>query len=93
MAGGHVWHWGHVWSGGGVHASQVACVMGGMCSGVACMAGGMCDGGLVWWGGMHAMHAPPWQILQDTVNEWAVRILLECILVLFYNCTEERYCN
>ena len=35
------------------------------------MAGGMCDRG----------HA--WQILRDTVNERAVLILLECILVLY----------
>ena len=40
----------------------------------------MHDGGHVWQGGMHGrgMHAPQ-QILQDTVNERAVRILLECI--------------
>ena len=36
----------------------------------ACVAGGMC--------GMHAPH----QKLRDMVNEWEVRILLECILVL-----------
>ena len=30
----------------------------------------------------HAWHTcPPWQILWDMVNELAVRILLECILV------------
>ena len=34
-------------------------------------------------GGVHGMHAP-WHILQDTVNEWAVHILLECILVLHF---------
>ena len=34
-----------------------------------CMAGGTCVAGGVW------------QILRDTVNERAVRILLECILV------------
>ena len=40
------------------------------------VAGGVCVAG-----GMHCMHTPPpRQILQDTVNEWAVRILLECIL-------------
>ena len=38
------------------------------------MARGVCGGGV------HGMHAPQ-QILQDTVNEQAVRILLECILV------------
>ena len=36
----------------------------------ACVAGGLCDRGHVW------------QILRDAVNERAVRILLECILVL-----------
>ena len=57
------------------------------------MAGGMHWGGVhgrgvcvaeghVWQGGMRAMH-PPWQILRlrYMVNERAVRILLECILV------------
>ena len=48
----------------------------------ACMAGGVCmAGGHAWQGGMcgggHAL-----QILRDTVNERAVRILLECFLVL-----------
>ena len=49
------------------HASQ----------GGACMTGGTCvEGGHAWQGeGEHA-----WQILRDTVNERAVRILLECIL-------------
>ena len=48
-----------------------ACVAGGVC-----VAGGMCGGGVHGWGGRGA-----WQILRDTVNERAVRILLECILV------------
>ena len=33
-------------------------------------------------GGMHGTHTSPQQILRDTVNERAVHILLECILVL-----------
>ena len=56
--------------------------------------GGACVvGGHVWQGGVHGRGAcvagghvwhacPPWQILRDTVNERAVYILLECILVL-----------
>ena len=52
----------------------------------ACMAG---QGGHAWWGacvaGECAWHAHPLQILRDTVNERAVRILLECILVVMYN--------
>ena len=52
-------------------------------------------GGHAWWGGMcgrgvrvtgevHGMHAPPETTRYgDTVNERAVRILLECILVLY----------
>ena len=40
------------------------------------MAGGLCMDG-----GMRDMHIPPRQILRHTVNERAVRILLECILV------------
>ena len=52
---------------GGWRAWQGACVAGGMCSRGAYVAVG--GGGLAW------------QILRDTVNERAVRILLECILV------------
>ena len=48
----------------------VACVAGGGMHG----SGGMCD-----WGHL------PWKILQDMVNEWAVRILLECILVYLHS--------
>ena len=72
--GGCVWQGEHAWQG-------------------VCMAGGMCGRGHAWWGACmacmgHACHAclhtyPP-QILwlRHTVNERAVRILLECILVL-----------
>ena len=61
---------------------------GGMCGKGVCMAGVECRaggvhgrGGHVWQGDMHGRGHAPWQILRDTVNEWAVRILLECILV------------
>ena len=59
---------GWVGGNGGGHAWQGACLVGGMC------------------GGGHAWHTcpPPGQILLDTVNEWTVRILLECILVRFH---------
>ena len=75
--------------GGGMHGRRA-------CMGV-CMAGGMHGRGLVWQGGICdrgslcgrgacmagvCMPCTPWQILWDTVNERAVRILLECILVL-----------
>ena len=66
MAGGM---WGCV--AGGMHGAGRAwgaCMVGG---GGACMAGGVCGGG-----------GRVWQIQRDTVNERAVRILLECILVL-----------
>ena len=62
------------------HAWQVG--MRGRVGGV-CVAGdfmhgrGECMAGAVCLAGGHA-----WQILQDTVNERAVRILLECILVV-----------
>ena len=70
MAGGCVWQGGHVWQRG--HAWQGAC-----------MAGGMHGDGGVCVAGRCTCHAhTPQQILQDTVNEWAVRILLECILVI-----------
>ena len=77
-----------------------ACIVGGMCGrghtrrgGMhgrgACVAGGcawqrgMRGGGHAWQGGMHG-GGHVWQILRDTVNERAARILLECILVNFY---------
>ena len=43
-----------------------------------CMAVGVCGRGACV---VEGMHAPPQQILRDMVNERAVRILLECILV------------
>ena len=56
------------------HAWQVGCAwQGGMC-GMGCMHGRE---------GVHAHLLPlPRQILRDTVNERAGRILLECSLVL-----------
>ena len=50
----------------------------------ACVAGGHA------WRAVHGMHTPQ-QILRDTVNERAVRILLECILLQmsFYNVTRK----
>ena len=52
----------------------------------ACVVGGHAWLGVcAWKGGMHGrgacMPCTPHQILQDTVNERVVRILLECILV------------
>ena len=71
---------------GGMHGWGACVVVGGMhgCRGVCMVVGGMhgCrgmhgGGGHVWWqvGGVRG-------IQRDTVNERAVRILLECILVL-----------
>ena len=82
--------------GKGGHAWPRGACQGGMHGMGACMAGGVCGEGHVWQGG-HACwgcawqgvcmagggHA--WQILQDTVNEQAVHILLECILVYYMN--------
>ena len=68
--------WGHAWHGG-------VCGRGGMNGKGVCVAGDGVygdGGGMHGWGGMHATHAT-WLILRDTVNEWAVRTLLECILV------------
>ena len=77
---GHVWLWGCAWL-------QGACVVaGGMCMvarghawlwGACVIVGGMrgCQGVCLVAGGMH-------RIRRDTVNEQAVCILLECILVL-----------
>ena len=74
---------------GGRRVCMVA--LGGMCgcSGGVCMVAlGCvcgCSGGHVWLllGGGHA-----WDMTRygDTINEWAVRILLECILVLGNDC-------
>ena len=83
--GGHAWQ-GGLHGRGGIHGSgaymegEGACMVGGMhgkgghaWQGGACVAGGgVCGGGRAW------------QILWDTVNERAVRILLECILVTFH---------
>ena len=79
MHGGeHVWH-------GGMHG-RGACVAGVCVWQGACVAGGhVWQGACMVWqcagqGGMHGRgHA--WQILRDTVNERAVCIPLECILV------------
>ena len=49
------------------------------------MVGGMLGRGHAWQGacvaGVCIACPPPCQILRYTVNEWAVHILLECILV------------
>ena len=76
--GGHAWQMGMHGRGacmaGGVHGGGGACmVVGGR---------GVCVGGHVW--GVCMAHMPPRQTLRDTVNERAVRILLECNL--FNNC-------
>ena len=52
---------------------------GGMRGMGACVARGACVAGGHAWVRGHA-----WQIIRDTVNERAVRILLECILVSIY---------
>ena len=57
------------------HAWMGACMAGGMHGRGVCMVGGMCVRGAC------MAHMPTLQILRDTVNKWAVRILLECILV------------
>ena len=89
---GCAWQGGHAWQGAcmaegvaeGVYGRGCmrgrGCVAGGhVWQERVCMAGGMCCRGACMAGGMHGMHAP--QILRDMVNERAVRILLECILV------------
>ena len=63
-----------------------ACVAGDVCSrGMHCRGHawqGMCVvGGHAWQGCVYVARMPPCQILRDTVNERAVCILLECILV------------
>ena len=83
MAGGCAWQGEHVrgamCGGRGMRGRGSMCGRGGVC-----VAGGMCGRGSMHgrghvWQGMHAPASPgiPW----DTVNERAVRILLECTLV------------
>ena len=79
---GHAW-WGACMA--GRYAWQEVCMagghawQGGMHGRGACVAGGMCGGGCMG-GGMHGRGvcmAGKWQL------QWAIRILLECILVCF----------
>ena len=86
---GHVW-WGAMHGGGaggmhgrGRHAWQGACMVGVMRGRGGMHGRGVCvAGGHVWQGGMHGRGCA-WQIPRDTVNEWVVRILLECMLVIY----------
>ena len=70
----------------GVCVWQGACMAGGCVWSEGSMRGGgihgrrayMAEGGCIA-GGVHDRGGCAWQILRDTVNERAVRILLECI--------------
>ena len=84
MAGGCAWQGGCM---AGGHACWGACMAGGMhgrgMHGRGCVWCGACmAGGHAWCGGMHCRGGHAWQILRDTVNEQALRILLECILLV-----------
>ena len=92
VAGGHVW-WGHVWQGAymvGGHVWPGACMVGGVCGRGACVAGGHAwpGGQGDAWRGVCMTHMPPAPgqtlRLRHTVNERALRIILECILVVKY---------
>ena len=74
VAEGHAWH-GGVCGGG---CAWQGCVWPGHAWQRVCMAGGRY--GKECGGGMHG-RGRVWQILRDTVNDRAVRILLECIPV------------
>ena len=69
--GGHAWQ-GCAWQGACMEGRSVW------------QEGHAWQGGHVCQEGMHGMHAAPQQILRDMVNERAVRILVECILVLHF---------
>ena len=77
--------WQEMCMAGGVYMTG-GCARWGACVVGACIAGSMhgrgtcMSGDGVWQGGC-ACHTPPRQILWDTANERAVRILLECILL------------
>ena len=72
--------WGRAWWGEGV------CGGGGMHGRGVCMAEGVHGRGHVRQGGVHGrtcmLPSTPWLKLRNTLNEQAVRILLECILVI-----------
>ena len=68
--GGHAWLGGMRGCGGGIHGCRGACMVVGEHAWLWGGVGGMHGGG-----GMHG-------IQRDTVNEQAVHILLECILVV-----------
>ena len=86
---------GHAWQGGmrgrGVCMAGGSCMAGGMLGKGACIAWGCAWWGHVWWEacmvacvvGACMAGGRAWQILRDTVNERAVRIILECILVVY----------
>ena len=75
VAWGCVWlPGGHAWLLGGMHGCRGACMVAG---GPAWLLGGW----HVWLGGCAWLSAGMHRIWRDTVNELAVRILLECILV------------
>ena len=77
MAGGMCGR-GHTWQGGMCGRGH-----GGGCA----WQGGMCGRGACMSGGVHAMHTPPPRHYKiRSVNARAVRILLECILVLTCVC-------
>ena len=77
VAGGHAWLRGDVHGCGGCAWLWGACIVGGEGGMHGCREGAcMVAGGHAWlWGDMCG-------ICRDTVNERAVRILLECILIL-----------
>ena len=78
---GHAWQGCMCGGGGGMAGGCMAgaCVVGVCMAGGSCMATGMHGGGHAW----HAHLLPP--ILRDAVNQQAVCILLECILVFNEN--------
>ena len=75
--GGHAWlQGGHAWLSGG------ACIVAGV-SMCGCQGGMLgCRGACVVAGGCMVVGGGMCRIRQDTVNERAVRILLQCILVV-----------
>ena len=91
----------------GVGGGACEVVVGGMCGRGVCVAGGACMvvgehawqgvcGGYAWRGacvagGMHTTQAPPRHHEIQSVNARAVRILLECILVLNITTNRKRY--
>ena len=89
IAGGHAWLPGGVCGCQGAYMVVGGCMVAGVCGcwGMCMVARGVC----VVAGGMRGCRGGMRRIRRDTVNERAVRILLECILVVIDICVGDSW--